>query len=380
MKSTITAVLLGAGLLLASRLPAAAQVPQAPVLLSDSTPPPQGQTQCNDGIDNDGDGLIDIFAPGGNESLGDTGCATADDDSESVGIPAGTVLTAYTGPYTITANGTVIDSKDLTQQLTISANNVTIRKSRMRVASNAVVKTPINATNYGNVIEDSLIDGANGSDYCIVHNDGNTSQTSLTLTRVEIKGCGDMFSMGNSTVIADNYWHDNWNPPGAHGDGIEMNGGVHQWAHHNVVLGNYTTASISHGDYFSAVSDVLFEKNYVGGVPARLFAPGSGGAAGHPGLDDWRVSYNRFRCTVSVLPVFYPTLSQYGNVSQNDHLSWTGNVCAATGAIYDDPILGGGQPSGAGWLRACANGYDDDHDGKIDMADSGCSSSSDNLE
>jgi hypothetical protein len=365
-------------------------VPQAPVLLSDSTPPQQGQTQCNDGLDNDGDGKIDIFAPGGNEALGDTGCATADDNSESVGVPAGTTLTAYTGPYTITTDGTVIDSKDITQPITIAANNVTIRKSRLRNAGSGVsqtlLKTPVNATNYGVLVEDSEFDGGGvdgssspGTNYCIFHNDGSLAQTSFTLRRSILTRCGDMFGMGNSTVIDNNYWYNSWTPPGGHGDGLEMNGGQHQHAHHNVILGEYSTASVAWGDYYSHVQDILFERNYVGGAPARLILLGSGNGGG---VDYWRFAYNRLKCSIGwygepgpagVFPATYPA----GNSALNDHLTWTGNTCAATSTIWDAPLTN--FPS-AGWVKACANGYDDDNDGAIDTADSGCSSSSDNLE
>ena len=43
----------------------------------------------------------------------------------------GVTLTTYTGPSTITVAGTVIDAKQITTCLTISAPNVTIKRSRI---------------------------------------------------------------------------------------------------------------------------------------------------------------------------------------------------------------------------------------------------------
>jgi len=54
------------------------------------------------------------------------------------GVPAGTVLTRYSGPNPITADGTVIDGVDFGTDTTVSINadNVTIRDSRMGMISN----------------------------------------------------------------------------------------------------------------------------------------------------------------------------------------------------------------------------------------------------
>lgn len=60
----------------------------------------------------------------------------------TTGVPAGTVLTNYTGPSTITVAGTIIDSKIVSVDLKIQAANVVIRKSRIRGGTTA----PANAT------------------------------------------------------------------------------------------------------------------------------------------------------------------------------------------------------------------------------------------
>ena len=52
-------------------------------------------------------------------------------DASTTGVPAGTVLTNYTGPCTITAANTIIDRKTVNCGLTIRASNVQITKSKI---------------------------------------------------------------------------------------------------------------------------------------------------------------------------------------------------------------------------------------------------------
>lgn len=61
-------------------------------------------------------------------------------DATNTGVPSGTSLSAYTGPTSITAAGTVIDGRDITQTLTINAPNVTIRNSKIHPGSGSATK------------------------------------------------------------------------------------------------------------------------------------------------------------------------------------------------------------------------------------------------
>src|SRR4051794_9819783 len=48
-------------------------------------------------------------------------------NATNTGVPAGTTLTAYTGPMTITTPGTVIEGLIINGQLAVNAANVTIK-------------------------------------------------------------------------------------------------------------------------------------------------------------------------------------------------------------------------------------------------------------
>ena len=48
-------------------------------------------------------------------------------DASNTGVPAGTALTAYSGPKTITTDGTVIEGKIITGSLRVTGDNVVIK-------------------------------------------------------------------------------------------------------------------------------------------------------------------------------------------------------------------------------------------------------------
>src|SRR3954469_10911902 len=52
-------------------------------------------------------------------------------DSSTTGVATGTVLTTYTGPMTITTDGTVIENKIINGALDVTGDNVVIRNCRI---------------------------------------------------------------------------------------------------------------------------------------------------------------------------------------------------------------------------------------------------------
>jgi hypothetical protein len=62
--------------------------------------------------------------------------AVAKPSASNTGVPAGTTLTTYTGPLTITVDGTVIDKKAVYGDLKIAARNVVVRNSYLHCGTN----------------------------------------------------------------------------------------------------------------------------------------------------------------------------------------------------------------------------------------------------
>jgi hypothetical protein len=145
--------------------------------------------------------------PGGPDSYG--GCWPYEGNT---GVPAGTALTTYTGPCTITTANTVIDKKTVNCTLDIRAQNVTITKSK------------INGYLY---IDDTRCNTASFSvtDSTIVVNDINyrgMMYCKFTATRVDVSG-GASMAWCNSCTIQDSYLHNPLEDP----QGAAANHGAH---------------------------------------------------------------------------------------------------------------------------------------------------------
>jgi len=97
-------------------------------------------------------------------------------NASNTGVPAGTKLTTYSGPCTVTADNTVIDSKTVNCDLQIKAKNVTIKRSKV----NGLVGTS-ETTPYSFTLEDSEVDAGFGQ-YAAV------GTTNITLLRANVHG------------------------------------------------------------------------------------------------------------------------------------------------------------------------------------------------
>jgi hypothetical protein len=95
----------------------------------------------------------------------------------NTGVPAGTTLSAYTGPCSITAKGTVIDAKIVNCDLSIQATGVVIKRSRVNGEINGG-----EGTGSSFLVEDSeVINPARTSCQCI-------GSDNFTVLRTEIRG------------------------------------------------------------------------------------------------------------------------------------------------------------------------------------------------
>jgi hypothetical protein len=167
----------------------------------------------------------------------------------------GVALTAYTGPLTITAAGTVIDSKVINGDLCIRANNVTVSRTQIKGTVETGSGTPYGAcpspvlpTNA--VLRDVEIAGPGTT---TMHNVGIAatfamSGDNFTCLRCDVHGWGSGFYVKHNVTIQDSYVHDTVGYQGcspvlgpdciAHRSGIGGNGAVNAKYLHNRVQAN----------------------------------------------------------------------------------------------------------------------------------------------
>lgn len=137
-------------------------------------------------------------------------------DASDTGVPAGTVLTRYTGPCTITRAGTVIDGRRVACSLRIEAGGVTIRNSVVNgTVANAEDSQGMNFT-----IVDSLV------------NVGNEPGTGIgaadfTAVRVHVTGGNRSINCWRHCTVRDSFVHGQFDDQSgvAHESGIRMGSG-----------------------------------------------------------------------------------------------------------------------------------------------------------
>jgi hypothetical protein len=129
------------------------------------------------------------------------------------GVPAGTSLAAYTGPTTITKDGTVIDAKQITQSLEIAAKNVVITRSLL---SGKGDDEAIHVSGSLTISDSTISGGANG-----IGGDNYTA-TGVEVTQLTDDG----FKLGNNVHVDRSWCHDLSPSTEAHADCGQMQAGV----------------------------------------------------------------------------------------------------------------------------------------------------------
>ena len=192
-----------------------------------------------------------------------TSIPTGFPDATTTGVPAGTVLTTYTGPTTITTDGTVIENKIINSQIDIKAANVTLKNCIIQYDGYfAVDVMGANAT-----IQNCKIIGPGGS--------GDSpaalmiEETGATLVGNDISGAEHAIVLASdSAVVKDNYIHDGGsNKADPHIGGISLKGGENNvLIEGNTVIGRDTT-NIFLQNNFGPISNVTINHNYLAGDP-----------------------------------------------------------------------------------------------------------------
>jgi hypothetical protein len=176
-------------------------------------------------------------------------------------VPAGTALTTYSGPSTITTAGTVIDGKQITSCLVIKANNVTIRNSLI-VSNGCFFNVLADNGNTGLLLQDVEVDGLKN-----LSGDSAVNGSGYTCLRCNIHGTVDGFKAGSNVVIQDSWIHDLAIGNDSHNDGIQSLGTTSLKILHNriVMADGATSAVILSTGSASDMRNVQIANNFLGG-------------------------------------------------------------------------------------------------------------------
>jgi beta-glucanase (GH16 family) len=189
------------------------------------------------------------------------GFATAD----NTGVPSGTTLTAYTGPMTITTNGTVIENKIINGALDITGANVTIRNCI--ITYNDFFAIDVRGVNV--TVENCTIigPGYNGDSPAAISADVGGG----TFLNNDISGAEHGIVLGSgSAVVKGNYIHDGGsNKADPHIGGISLKGGQNNVLieGNTVILGSDATSDIFLQNNWGPISNVTINHNYLAGDP-----------------------------------------------------------------------------------------------------------------
>lgn len=214
---------------------------------------------------------------GGSERAAGTATDPADDSPTicnrarpgptNTGVPAGTLLTS-SGSIKVETPGAVIENLDIDGEVTVLADNVTIRRVRIRSGDYYPVRYFDN-DNRGLLIEDSEIEGTSEDVTAAV------SFANYTARRLNVHGGADGFKADENVLIEDCWIHDLRNAPEQHNDGVQSTGGKGVTLRHNSISGA-SNACVQTGDENAATEDLRVECNWLSGGGYTLNIRGTG--------------------------------------------------------------------------------------------------------
>jgi len=231
----------------------------------------------------------------------------------NTGVPAGTVLSPYTGPRTISTAGTVIDSKDVTGSLVIRAKNVVIRNSKLHDDPGAVAGVYVDDSGSATITDSEIYNVQVGITY-----------SNWTAVRVDIHDITfDAMKIGSNVLLRDSWVHNAKPSLDAHWDGAQVQAGVTN----TVIQGNYIDSSGANTNSAlflcpdlgpSTNGPLTVTDNWLDGGNYSVFV--LDGDSGRYYISDISVTNNRFG-----------RASRYGPADVNVPVTWSGNVWDDTG-------------------------------------------------
>ncbi|WP_234842069.1 right-handed parallel beta-helix repeat-containing protein [Sinorhizobium meliloti] len=206
-------------------------------------------------------------------------------DAMNTGVPAGTKLTEYTGPMTITEDRTVIDGKIINGPLRVMADDVVIKNCEITFNS----AWGVDAEGAKNItIQDSDLvgPGYSGDSNSAILGSGNFLRNDLS--KVE----NGITLQGGPSTVRGNYIHDlESSGSDPHYDGISVQGGQDGvLIEGNTILARDTSDIIINTD-FGPVNDVRVTNNFLGGTPGyNIYVSGMHAPATNVSITDNHLS------------------------------------------------------------------------------------------
>jgi hypothetical protein len=242
-----------------------------------------------------------------------TATTTATDDfGTSAGVPAGTTLTP-SGSLTVSTPGTVINGLDINGTLTINANNVTVKNTRVTGSSYNIVRVADNAT--GVTLDHVTINGKglNGTE------GSNGTYGPGTYNAVDVSGVENGFVPSTGATITNSYVHDLDAPGSPHFDGIQIDGD-----RSNITVKNSTvdltdktqTSAVMVDNGFGPATNIVITGNRLLGAGYTVYADGQ---------------FNNNAITVTYANNHIAKGEWGYDLLRNAQVTWTGNTDDKTG-------------------------------------------------
>jgi hypothetical protein len=216
-----------------------------------TTPPASGGTTNSGGTGSSGASCsAGTHVAGGSDAAG--GCWPGPNNT---GVPAGTVLSTYSGPCTITTAGTIINAKTVNCDLSIQAANVTIKNSK--VNGLVTLDTDLGGSSaWSMTVQDTEVDA--GVQQRAVVSTGN-----MTVIRANLHGGITSAQCEETSVfcsIQDSWLHGQQVPDTApwHLGGFLSDGGVNMTLTHNTIVCDHAVNSVGEG----CTGDLNFIPNF----------------------------------------------------------------------------------------------------------------------
>lgn len=180
---------------------------------------------------------------------------------DNTGVPAGTVL-RRSGSIKVETDGQVIDGLDIVGCVLVSADDVVIRRSRIRCTDKYSIRT-LDASNL--LVEDVEIDGGGV-------NEAAVCCANYTLRRLDISNVIDGPRLADNTVVEDSWIHHLHRRAGSHNDTLQTTGATNMTIRRNALEAYHPgnddpmNACLMIGSTTGpVVANLIFENNYCNG-------------------------------------------------------------------------------------------------------------------